>query len=343
MPKLEFVVEPGLSGIRVDSFLARHLRNYTRWRLHRHVCEGLVAIDGLPAEPDQRVFRTQRVSLRLVEPPDKLLLPSAGVVKIVYEDPWLLVVDKPAGLICHPVGRFQDGTLTNVLQTHLDNQTTAKGLLRAGIVHRLDRMTSGLLVVPKDHYCHTQLSLDFQNGRPFKQYLALVQGVPKFRTATLDSPIGQRPGGKSVLMSTAADSLRRRHARTDVERLADFGTAALMRCTLHTGRNHQIRVHLASEGHPVLGDEFYGTEEASFETQEADEARLEHRHALHAATLEILHPVLQQSMRFQSAPPADFWDLLPADVDAEGVKATYSGSDHKHLPERLPGHADPLA
>ncbi len=131
----EFIVEPYLGGVRVDSFLSRHLRNYTTWRLHRLVSAGLCWINDLPADPDQRVRRGQVVRIRLAEPPDKLLSQSSASVPILYEDPWLLVVNKPAGMVAHPVGDYQENTLTNVLQRHLDNQTSQRGLLRAGWPH----------------------------------------------------------------------------------------------------------------------------------------------------------------------------------------------------------------
>ena len=130
MQEFQFIVEPYLSGVRIDTFLQRHLRNYTTWRLHRMVAAGLVSIDDLSAEVTQRVFSGQSVSVRLVEPPDKILEPYFVELTVVYEDPWLLVVDKPVGLVAHPVGDFQEGTLSNAVQFHLDRQTKANGLLR---------------------------------------------------------------------------------------------------------------------------------------------------------------------------------------------------------------------
>ena len=131
--RVDFVVEPYLSGNRIDTFLAKHLRNYTPWRLNRMVSAGLAYVDDFPVDADQRVFRNQRVSLKLIEPPDKLLEPIDIELSIVYEDPWLIVVDKPAGIVAHPVGDFQDGTLSNALQYYLDQQTAIKGLLARGL------------------------------------------------------------------------------------------------------------------------------------------------------------------------------------------------------------------
>lgn len=308
---VEFIVEPYLSGVRVDSFLAKHLRNYTSWRLHRMVCAGLSRINDLPAEPIDRVFSGQRVALRLVEPPDKLLDPDPTPVSIVYEDPWIVVVDKPAGLVAHPVGDFQDGTLSNALQSHLNQQTAIRGLLRPGVVHRLDRMTSGLIVTAKEHMSHRLLSIDFQQGKLSKSYVALVEGTPDFEQRTLEFAIGQRPGGNSVLMSASPDARNKRPAKTRVTVIERFDGYSLVECVLFTGRNHQIRVHLSHIGYPIVGDEYYGPfgtirQAPRFEGEEPTEAR----HALHAASLGFLHPMLREWMQFRTVPPADFWALV---------------------------------
>ena len=307
---IECTVEPYLSGVRIDSFLAKHLRNYTTWRLHRMVACGLARIDDQPAEPTDRVFPGQVVALKLVEPPDKLLDPEPMPLNVVYEDPWIIVVDKPAGLVAHPVGDFQDGTLSNVLQHHLDQQTLVKGLLRPGVVHRLDRMTSGLLVAAKEHLSHRLLSIDFQQGKLAKSYVALVDGSPSFESKMIELPIGQRPGRNSVLMSASADAKNPRPAKTRATVVRRFADHALLECRLFTGRNHQIRVHLAHIGHPIAGDEYYGPwgtirNNPRFEGEEPTEDR----HALHAASLGFLHPILREWMEFRTEPPPDFWAL----------------------------------
>lgn len=307
---IECIVEAYLSGVRIDSFLSKHLRNYTSWRINRMVTAGLAKIDDQPAAPEDRVFRGQRVSLRLLEPPDKLLDPEPIVVPIVYEDPWLIVVDKPAGLVAHPVGDFQDGTLSNVLQSHLDRQTAIKGLLRPGVVHRLDRMTSGLIVTAKEHLAHRLLSIDFQHGKLSKSYVALIEGCPDFETRTLEFSIGQRPGGNSVLMSARADAKNPRPAKTRVTVVRRFENYSMVECVLFSGRNHQIRVHLSHIGHPILGDEYYGPHGTIKQAPRFDgDDPTEERHALHAASLGFFHPILREWMQFRTSPPIDFWAL----------------------------------
>ncbi len=307
---IECIVEAYLSGVRIDSFLSKHLRNYTSWRINRMVSAGLAKIDDQPAAPEDRVFRGQRVSLRLVEPPDKLLDPEPILVPVVYEDPWLIVVDKPAGLVAHPVGDFQDGTLSNVLQSHLDRQTAIRGLLRPGVVHRLDRMTSGLIVTAKEHLTHRLLSIDFQHGKLSKSYVALIEGCPDFETRTLEFSIGQRPGGNSVLMSARADAKNARPAKTRVTVVERFEQYSMVECVLFTGRNHQIRVHLSHIGHPILGDEYYGPYGTIKQAPRFNgDDPTEERHALHAASLGFLHPILREWIQFRTSPPADFWAL----------------------------------
>jgi len=274
------------------------------------VSAGLAKVNQLPADPLQRVFRGQIVSIRIVEPPDKLLKAASVQVPIVYEDPWLMVVNKPSGMVAHPVGEFQSGTLTNALQAHLDQQTAGPGLLRAGIVHRLDRMTSGLMVVTKEHHAHRLVSLDFQAGQMNKSYVALVEGRVPFDERLIDLPIGQHPDGRSVLMSVGADARRTRKARTQVTVLERRSGLTMVECRLYTGRNHQIRVHMAAVGHPVLGDEFYGPHgEIRSQPRQGGEPQSTHRHALHAAGLGFDHPLLGTRLSFRSTPPEDFFCL----------------------------------
>lgn len=301
----EFQAQADDHGRRIDAVLARYLRNYTSWKLHRMVVAGLVVVDELPCEVTQRVFRRQSIRVQLVEPPDKLLVPEALNVPVLYDDPWLMVVDKPAGMVAHPIGEFQSATLCNGIQHVLDQETVAKGILRPGIVHRLDRMTSGLLILAKTTDVHRQLSEMISSGEVQKQYLALVHGWPDFTQITIDRPIGGVPGS-SILMTVAEGCRRPRPARTDVRVLKRLRSTSLLQCRLHTGRNHQIRVHLASVGHPVFGDEFYDINNVVRSGQESNRD-LNARHALHAAALCFQHPVMGHRLTVRKSPPLDFW------------------------------------
>lgn len=254
----DLTVENYLHGVRIDSFLVRHFRNYTPYRMQRLVRAGQVRIEGVPAESTSRVYRGQTVRVRLLEPPDHLLPAEPRDLEILYEDQWLVVVNKPADLVVHPCGNFSSGSLANALQAHFDRQTQLPGLVRPGIVHRLDRLTSGVMVCPKDHLAHRHLGISWEQGRVSKAYLAVVYGEPEAETGEVCTPIGQWPGGGTIRMSVSTDAIDPRASRTKYEVIERFPGYTLVRARPLTGRLHQIRVHLSSIGHPLLADEFYG-------------------------------------------------------------------------------------
>jgi 23S rRNA pseudouridine1911/1915/1917 synthase len=254
----QLTVENYLHGVRIDSFLVRHFRNYTPYRMQRLVRAGQVRIEGVQAESSSRVYRGQAVHVRLLEPPDHLLPAEPRELEILYEDQWLVVVNKPADLVVHPCGNFSSGSLANALQAHFDRQTQLPGLVRPGIVHRLDRLTSGVMVCPKDHLAHRHLGISWEQGRVSKAYLALVYGEPLEDRGEVGTPIGQWPGGGTIRMSVSTDAIDPRPSRTRYEVLERFRGYSLVRARPLTGRLHQIRVHMASIGHPLLADEFYG-------------------------------------------------------------------------------------
>jgi 23S rRNA pseudouridine1911/1915/1917 synthase len=323
-PTLEFIVERDLHGIRIDSFLEHHLRNYTKWRLARLVRAGGAKIDCYPVDETRRVARGERVQVTLIEPPDKLLRPQPVELPLVYSDAWLLVVDKPAGVIAHPTGEYQTGTLINGLQTLLDRQTPLPGLLRPGVVHRLDRQTSGLMVVATTHRAHMLLAAAFEQGRVQKTYLALAEGRMTDDSGSIDLPIGRTRFGRGVLMSARADAVDRKPAETRYRVVQRFAAHTLVEARPLTGRNHQIRVHFAHIGHPLVGDEFYlsrgairsersairarrsGLDDEVGEVMSDDWDELEGRHMLHAAKLEFAHPISDLWMSFTAPLPADF-------------------------------------
>jgi 23S rRNA pseudouridine1911/1915/1917 synthase len=300
---LSFVVDAAHNGLRIDTFLAARLRNHSPAALQRLAAAGLVTADGLPCAPDRRVFRGERIDLRLAEPPGPFYPPEPVPLDLLYDDPWLLALNKSAGIIAHPVGPVDGGTVANAVQHHLDRQTRLPGLLRPGIVHRLDRETSGVLIVAKDHLAHAALSRQFERSDVEKTYLALVSGRPGNQTGVIDAPIGQRPG--SLRMSAAPDALDPRAAATEYRVVANFRSTALVAARPRSGRKHQIRVHLAAIGHPILGDAYYGPAEHAEESETT-------RHALHAATITFHHPVTGTSLRIAAPPPADFWQTLAA-------------------------------
>ena len=313
----ELTVESYLHGVRIDSFLVRHFRNYTSYRMQRLVRAGQVRIEGVTAETDDRVYKGQSVEVKLVEPPDHLLLPEPRTLEILFEDSWLIVINKPADIVVHPCGNYVTGSLANALQAHFDNQTPLRGLVRPGIVHRLDRLTSGVMVCTKDHLAHRKLSIHFEQGRVLKNYLALVHGVVPDDTGEIDLAIGQWPGGGTIRMSTAVDAVDPRPSRTVYEIVERFERFTLVRAQPHTGRLHQIRVHLAAIGFPVVADEFNSP--ASVLTLADVHATAGNRHAagngsthtladeplllrqaLHAASLRFVHPITREVVTFEA-------------------------------------------
>lgn len=334
----ELIVEPFLSGKRIDTFLARHFRNYSSYRLQRIVRAGEVRINDVVVDNDSRVYRDQRVTIRLIEPPDRLLPPTPGPLHVLYEDPWLLVVVKPAGQIAHPAGDYATNSLANVVQHHLDQQTPWRGLLRPGIVHRLDRLTSGVMVVSKEHLSHALLTEAFTRRQVHKTYVALVMGVVEADAGTLDKPIGESLDPESCLMTTHPDAFDPRSAITHFQVLERFPEHTLVEAKPVTGRHHQIRVHFADLGHPVVDDEFYGpfgwikkdpngnpislpadgrrpTAEGRYPFQETEDDEITHqissdklligRHALHAHRLEFRHPITWEPLSFAAPLPDD--------------------------------------
>jgi 23S rRNA pseudouridine1911/1915/1917 synthase len=326
----ELTVENYLHGVRIDSFLVRHFRNYTPYRMQRLVRAGQVRIEGVLAETDDRVYKGQTVDVRLVEAPDHLLPPEPCALEILFEDAWLIVVNKPPEMVVHPCGNYVTGSLANALQAHFDGQTPLKGLVRPGIVHRLDRLTSGVMVCTKDHLAHRKLSIHFEQRRVLKNYLALVHGVVPDDRGEINLPIGEWPGGGTIRMSVAIDAVDPRASRTEYVVIERFERFTLVRAQPHTGRLHQIRVHLAGIGFPVVADEFYSPQhvlrasdlvagarnghspsDASDASNEGDEILLS-RQALHAQSLRFVHPITREVVTFEAPLAEDMQRVLEA-------------------------------
>jgi len=228
---------------------------------------------------------------------------------VVFEDAHLLVLNKPAGLVVHPGAGAPRGTLVNALLRHVSDLSGVGGVMRPGIVHRLDRGTSGLLVVAKDDRTHRALSRQFAGREVEKEYLALVLGVPAAKTGTVATPIGRDPVHRRKMSVRAP---RGREARSDYRLAEAFDGASLLRVRIHTGRTHQIRVHLASIGHPVAGDATYGGTRTPSSRRAAarDALRGLTRPALHAARLAFVHPATGERLAFEAPLPADLLQVL---------------------------------
>jgi 23S rRNA pseudouridine1911/1915/1917 synthase len=268
-----------------------------------------VLVDGRTTRPSARLRPGQAVSVLVPAPEPALPRPEDIPLEVLHEDASLLVVNKPAGLVVHPGAGRPGGTLVNALLGRVRDLSGVGGVLRPGIVHRLDRGTSGLLVVAKDDAAHRALVRQFASRAVEKEYLALVLGVPGRATGEIDRPIGRDPVHRQRMSVRAP---RGREARTSWRVEERFDGAALLRVRIHTGRTHQIRVHLASIGHPVAGDPLYGgTRTPSSRRSEARDilASLE-RPALHAARLAFTHPATGERREFAAPLPPDLVEVV---------------------------------
>ncbi len=311
------------AGLRADRFLAARLPGLSRTRLQRLVAEGRVSVGGrVVGDAAERVNAGDAWTVHVPAPEPAAPVPEAMALDIAYEDAHLIVVDKPAGLVVHPAPGNWSGTLVNGLLAHCgDTLSGIGGVKRPGIVHRLDKDTSGLLVVAKTDAAHAGLAAQFadhgRTGPLDRAYLAFVWGIPDQR-GTVDAPIDRHPAHRQKMTVRQSG----REAITHWERLETFmgadgqPLASLVECQLETGRTHQIRVHLAHVGHPLLGDEAYGQ---GFRTKasrlpEAARAVLGElgRQALHAARLGFAHPVTGETLTFESPLPVELEKLRRA-------------------------------
>jgi len=299
------------AGERLDRWLAGVMPGLSRARLQAIITGGGVLVDGRVARPSLRLKTGQSVSVQLPAPQAAVPLPEDIPLAVVYEDRHLLVVDKPAGLVVHPGAGRATGTLVNALLHRVRDLSGIGGVVRPGIVHRLDRGTSGLLVVAKDDASHLALSRQFSGRTVEKEYLAVVLGVPRAAEGTIDVPIGRDPIHRKRMSIRAR---RGRAARSTYRLVEALDGAALLRVRIATGRTHQIRVHLATLGHPVAGDPVYGGRRRPASRRPEARAALESlsRPALHAAHLAFTHPASGERVSFESPLPEDLQALLAA-------------------------------
>ena len=287
-----------LAGLRLDKALARMFPEHSRNRLQKWLREGHVSLDSRAAKPKQKIWGGERVDIRPQAGPAQTAFRAERIaLDIVYEDESVLVINKPAGLVVHPGSGNWQGTLLNALLHHSPQLAT---IPRAGIVHRLDKGTSGLLVVAKTLRAQTDLVRQLQARTVKREYLAVVRGVVG-SDGEIAAPVGRDPRNR-VCMAVVSGG---KPALTRYKVARRFADATLLECSLATGRTHQIRVHMQSLGHPLLGDPVYRGKR-----REKSTAAQLHRQALHAGRLEFSHPVSGARRRFTTPLPEDFQALL---------------------------------
>ena len=318
MPHYTVTVTDDSEGLRLDRFLASVLPEHSRSQIQRLIKEGLVHVAGRGTKANQPVKTGQTISIELPEPVDPVPRPEALPLPILYQDQDLIVVDKPAGMVVHPAAGHTSGTLVNALLHHVDDLSGIGGEKRPGIVHRLDRGTSGLMVVAKHDKAHEELSRQFHDREVEKEYFALVWGEVQ-AGRRIDAPIGRDPSNRKKMSARdpqrgtrggdPARVRRSREAVTRILRAERLRVLTLLQVAIHTGRTHQIRVHLSAIGHPIVGDPLYGGVHRRVPGDVRAVARLE-RPFLHAAKLVFTHPRDGRRMEFTSELPDDLQRVL---------------------------------
>ena len=311
----DYHIQEDQHGIRLDRFLISTIEGVSRTYLQKLIRGGEVTVnDKIAKQPSRQLQQGDRVYLTLPPPrPLDTLQPEEISLDILYEDSHLIVLNKPAGMLVHPANSVNTGTLVNALLSHCTDLSGIGGVERPGIVHRLDKDTSGVLVVAKTDVVHRGLSVQFEQHSIARQYVAVVCGVPTKITGTIDAQIARSRRDRRRMTTVETNG---RHAVTHYKVLKALPKFAFVQLTLETGRLHQIRVHLQHIGHPIVGDAIYGGEQRAL--NDADTVELKQalsqlkRQALHARLLGFVNPTTGESLTFSAPIPQDMQQVLDA-------------------------------
>ena len=312
MERHEFTVDADSAGLRLDVYLAGLLPQHSRSQLQRIIKDGAAAVAGRPARPNSTLKAGDLVTIDIPDAAPATPAAQDLDLPVVYQDADLIVVDKPAGMVVHPAAGHAEGTLVNALLFHADNLSGVGGEQRPGIVHRLDRGTSGLMVVAKNDAAHRELARQFHDREVEKEYVALAWGEVH-AGRRIDLPVGRDPVHREKM------STRARRSRTAVTRITaarEMRGVTLLHVAIATGRTHQIRVHLSAIGHPIVGDATYGGVRHRMPGALRAVERLE-RPFLHAARLAFTHPREGTRMEFTSPLPDDLQGILDEIMERE--------------------------
>jgi 23S rRNA pseudouridine1911/1915/1917 synthase len=325
-PTLTIVVPPGKTRERLDLYLTHHVQNATRTKVQRAIEGGFVTVNGKRVQPSHKISPGEVICVQIPKSPPPDVLPEAIPLDILFEDDYLIVLNKPAGMVTHPAFGNYTGTLVNALLYHCNNHlSTLNDPTRPGIVHRLDKDTSGVMVVAKEDATHAYLAKQFARRTIEREYWAVVWG--RFdqensltaksirRTGTIDAALGRSKSDRKKIVVVKEGKA----AVTEYEVLEEFAYLSLVKLKLRTGRTHQIRVHLHHVGHPVFGDPTYGGRRIAWGgTEKPKKEEVQHllklitRQALHAKTIGFVHPKTREVMKFDSSLPEDMTAVLAA-------------------------------
>lgn len=286
-------------GERIDRFLSKDLETLSRSYLQKLLKDGEISVNGKPVKANYKVSEGDKIQIRIPEPENPDILPENIPLDILYEDDDILVVNKPKGMVVHPAPGHYSHTLVNAVMYHCGERLSGiNGVLRPGIVHRIDMDTTGSLLICKNDHAHQILAEELKEHSITRRYHAIVHGNIKEDTGTVNAPIGRHPVDRKKMSTKAPNG---RHAVTHYKVLERFGDYTYIECELETGRTHQIRVHMSSIGHPILGDTVYRPAKCPYKLQ---------GQTLHAKILGIMHPTTGEYMEFDAPLPDYFSDLL---------------------------------
>lgn len=294
----EFTVEPGME-MRIDRYLSEQCEDLSRSYLQKLVKDGAVCVGGKPVKSNYKVTAGDAVTLHVPEAVEPEISPEEMVLDIIYEDSDIILINKPKGMVVHPAAGHYTGTLVNGLMYHCrEDLSGINGVMRPGIVHRIDMDTTGVLIVCKNDMAHNSIAEQLKEHSITRKYFAIVHGVIKAEEGTVDAPIGRHPVDRKKMSINEKNG---RQAITHYRVLKRFRQFTYVECQLETGRTHQIRVHMASIGHPLLGDAVYGPAKSPYKLQ---------GQTLHAGVLGIIHPRTGEYMEFSAPLPEYFEELL---------------------------------
>lgn len=294
---LEWTADAAAVKTRIDKYLADRMTDVSRSQIQLWIGDARVLVNGAAVKANYKLLENDRIELSIPEPESAEIVPEDIPLDVVYEDSDVIVVNKPRGLVVHPAPGHASGTLVNALMYHCRDLSGINGELRPGIVHRIDKDTSGLLMAAKNDRAHASLASQLKEHSVTRRYIALVHGNLSHDQGTVDAPIGRDPGDRKMFTVTDRNS---KHAVTHFLVLERFGDYTLLELKLETGRTHQIRVHMKFIGHPLVGDPMYGRSKG---------IRMDGQ-ALHAAILGFVHPATGEYLEFSAPLPQDMEDVL---------------------------------